>query len=565
MRLSSMISAESLRSFDRVLAQLPRLLPGRSLVTGNAPPGPDTALLDPAAHPVDPDHAAIIAVIDHAIPFAHALLTTATNHSRVAAIWMMDAPARDRRDDIPFGQELRGPMIDALRRLGDEDAPYRACGLLDPGGDMALARGGSHGAAVAAIAAGHAPGDAAGLAHPVIAVSLPRFVLADTSGSLGGLFIQAAVIFVIARARMLAQEMSGRAGRQVRPPVVVNLSLGVTAGAQDGSAPIAQLHDAIAGSVRGDLGPVHFVLPAGNARQQRLNGQLTAGKQIHWQIPPDDPTPNAMEIWAPPGLQIPRLTLLTPDGQGAPVPLDAPGMARLADDAGRELARAVLQQRRGIGGQICHCLTLIVAPTLPVGMGDRCAPPGAWTLALAADSASPCRLAILRDDRLPGTGGRGRQSSLVDEAYVTRDDQGRWPGPDPVPPVSSIRRNGTANSYATGRLQIRVGATMAHPAGVLAPWSGLLPDGCAGDVTAPSERSAAVAGMALPCVRGQGLLRLSGTSLSAPQMTRWLAERLAKGQRFEDRADLAAALGACDGKVPDLGVPDLPWRSGLDG
>lgn len=555
-----MIAKESLRLFDNVLAQLPRLAPDRALVPGDAPPGPDAPCLDPAAHPADPDHAAIIAVIDHAIPFAHPLLTTAAGHSRVAAIWLMDAQARDRRHDIPFGQELRGTMIDAMRRPGDDDAPYRACGLLDPGGDMALARAGSHGAAVATIAAGHAPTDAGGLAHPVIAVSLPRFVLADTSGSLGALFIQAAVIFVIARARLLAREMSQRAGRQLRPPVVVNLSLGVTAGAEDGTGLIARLQDAIAGSAEHELGPVHFVLPTGNNRQDQLNGQLCAGQQIHWQIPPDDPTPNAIEVWAPPGRQIPRLSLQPPGGDGLFVPLDAPGMVRLTDGRGREVARAVLQRR---GKEARHCLTLIVPPSLPAGPGAPWAPAGLWSLTLSGDSASPCRLAVARDDRLPGTGGQGRQSRLVEAGYAARDASGRWQGADPLPPVTAIRRNGSANSYATGQLQIRVGSSTAHPARVVAPWSGLLPDGTAGDVTAPSERSGCLAGMAVPGVRGQGLVRLGGTSLSAPQMTRWLAARLAAGKGFNGRADLAAELGAAAGDVPDLGLPDLPWRSGL--
>lgn len=556
------VAHQSLRRFDNVLAQLPRLAPKRALVPEDAPPGPDAACLDPMAHSADPDQAAIIGVIDHAIPFAHPLLTTATGHSRVAAVWMMDGPARDRRPDIPFGQELRGTMIDALRRPGDEDAPYRACGLLDPGGDMALARAGSHGAAVATIAAGQAPGDPAGRAHPVIGVSLPRFALADTSGSLGALFIQAAVIFVISRARMLAREMSQRAGRRVRPPLVVNLSLGVSGGAQDGSGMIARLQDAIAGAVQPDLGPVHFVLPTGNACQDRLNGQLQAGEWIHWQIVPDDPTPSAIEIWAPPGGQIPRLRLRLPGGEDLSIPLERPGMVRLADRQRPEVARAVLQHRGRTSG---YCLTLIVPPTLPTAQGEPWAPAGLWSLTLSEESASPCRLAIARDDRLPGTGGRGRQSRLVEPEYNARDVSGRWQGADPVPPETIIRRNGTVNSYATGRRQIRVGSTMAHPAGAVAHWSGLLADGAAGDVTAPSERSASLAGMAVPGVRGAGLGRLSGTSLSAPQMTRWLAVRLAAGQRFDGRADLAADRGSGDTDVHDLGLPDLPWRSGLGG
>lgn len=555
-----MIALESLDLFDPVLAHLPRLVPRDAIPAPGLPPAPEARFLHPDAHPVDPRRAVIVAVIDYAIPFAHPLLTTGPGHSRVAAIWLMEAPAPEARADLAFGCELRGTQIDALADPGDPLAAYRAAGLTAPGRCMAMVSAASHGAAVAGLAAGHDPADPAGRDHPVLAVSLPRMALAETSGSLAALFIQAAVIFVIARARQLAREMSARAGQRVRPALVVNLSLGVTAGADDGSSLLTRLQDAIADRAGGDLGPVHFVLPTGNNRQDRLRGHLMPGQGVGWQIPPDDPTPNAIEIWAEPGEAAPRLRLTAPGGAAGEVALTTTGSGWLLDAGGARLARAVLQRR---GGRRA-CVTLILPPTLPEG-GAVAGVPGLWRLDLVDGGPSGAALAVHRDDRLPGFRAQGRQSRLVDPGHALRGDDGAWPGADPDPAPGPIRRNGSASAYARGRRQIRVGATTTRPEAGLSPYCGLLPDGQAGDVTAPADRSAARQGMVLPSILPGGWQRLSGTSLSAPQVTRWLAHALANGADIPDRKALRRALSAGGplADVPDAGLPDLPWRHGL--
>jgi hypothetical protein len=550
-----MIAQESLELFGQVLDALPRLAPPDALITPRLPPAQEQGFLSPQAMPPDPDHCAIVAVIDHAIPFAHRLFRAPTGHSRMAAIWLQDAPARDRRPDIAFGQELRGRMIDALGR--DEDEIYRASGLMDAGRGHGLLRAASHGAGVAALAAGFAAEDVASLNHPMIAVSLPDFGVADTSGSLSALFIQAAVVFVIARARALARDISQAAGRTIRPPLVVNLSLGITAGGRDGSSLISRLQNAISQSAERDLGPVHFVLPTGNSRQDRGRAVLAQGQDILWHLPPDDRTPSALEIWGMgPGLPV---TVTLPDGQALTINLPAQGgIGRIQDDQGRELARLTLQNR-AMGPIVTRpCMTLIVPPTLPDTPDQPSAPPGAWRI--QPTGPGPFELIVLRDDSLSGFGPRGRQSRLVDPDYQSRQEDGHWPGADDASP-GKIRRNGTSSSYAGGQHQIRVGATLTDAS--LAPYTGLLESGLPGDVTAPADAALSVRGLILPGMRAAARQRLSGTSLSAPQITRWLAGELASGRPLPDRAAIVAAVGP--GDCPDLGVPQgLPWRTGLD-
>lgn len=543
-----MIARDSFALFDAVLAYLPHLAPADALPKANLPQAAEDGWLSPAAMPPDPDRCAVIAVIDHAIPFAHRRLTAPQGDSRVAAIWLMDAPATDRRTDIPFGQELRGPLIDRLRRAaGDEDGVYRACGLMNPARGGGLLRAASHGAAVALLAAGHDPGEAEGQRHPLLAVSLPDFGVADSSGSLSALFIQAAVVWVMARARGLSRALSAQAGRPVRPPVVVNLSLGLTAGARDGSSLITRLQEAIAATPDPELGPVYFVLPVGNHRQGRLRAVLEPGQAIGWRLPPDDATPSMVEFWGQPGAAPVNLRVALPDGRGASTEfgLDG-GIGILRDAAGRELARAILQSRASGRGPPRPCLTLIAPPTRPQRQGSGWAPAGLWSVILSADSPA-CEVMIQRDEVISGLARGARQSRLEVPGQMWRGDDGGWPGADDDPPRGLIRRNGTANSYAGGRHQIRVGGSIAGRPRSVAPYCGLLDDGTPGDVIACADDSAVLRGSLVPGLRGAVVTRMAGTSLSAARVTRWLAARLADGTRFADRDAIRAAMEAEDG------------------
>ncbi|WP_347266523.1 hypothetical protein [Paracoccus sp. (in: a-proteobacteria)] len=575
---------ETLAALERLGSVAP---PDRML-----PPEPCAGdeLLSPEALPPDAGAAAVVGVIDHAIPFAHSLLTAAGGHSRVAAIWLQGAPVSAPRPDIPFGQELRGSDIDRLRGIGarvgagvgagpglDADDLYRRLGVLDPGRPEGrwLMRDRSHGAAIACMAAGHAPGDSRGLAHPLIGVSLPDWALADTSGAAMPLLLQAGVLFIVSRARLLARQLSARSGRPVRLPLVVNLSLGITAGPRDGSSAVERLQDAIAATPPEGLGPVHFLLSCGNSRQQRLHALLSPGQGIGWQLLPDDRTRSELQVWSapqPPGEAAIRLELTLPDGRGAITAFHPPAagsvqVARLRDEHGRELARLALQARAGAGGSaggVRQVLTVI----LPPSAADTAAPvltaPGTWNLRLMPDSPGDCEFLVQRDDRIAGFPRAGRQSRLVDPAYAARLPGGGWPGADASAPDARLRRNGTCNAYAWGVAQIRIGAAIG-PAGLrparAASYGGLLADGRAGDLLAPADRGPARAGVIAPGSRGRAMQAVGGTSIATPMAARWLAARLAGGAGPGNRAEVVAAAqgSAPAGDMPPRVDADLPW------
>ncbi|TWI32961.1 S8 family serine peptidase [Paracoccus sulfuroxidans] len=576
-----MIALSTLDAFEPLLANLPMFAPLDSL-----PPPDGLGLILPSemlsrdALPEDLDAVTIVAVIDHAIPFAHRLFTTPDGYSRCASIWIQDAAKDVTQTDIPFGREVRGTTIDQLRGLPDGpvnrdgDSVYRALGQMDPqwlGRAATLIQDRSHGAAVATIAAGYEPGDAAGLNHPLIAVSLPEWVVADTSGGYSPLFIQIAVVFIVARARELAQEMSRIAGAKVKPRMVVNLSYGITAGARDGSSLLEQMQDLIAEHAGADLGQVQFVLAVGNSREERLHAVLTPGQELAWQILPDDPTESQVEIWGPPEPTCPealKLAVTLPNGQSVTTAFQPPNgplgqIARLKDSRGRELARFMLQRRAVLDG-FRQCLTVILPPTTGPEQGDR-APVGLWQLKLVKASGA-CSFDIQRDDKIPGFRGGGRQTIFRDPRYQARQPDGLWIDRDPQPADCLVRRNGTLNAYAGGTRQIRAGAAILNAVpGQGAPIShycSLLDTGLGGDIVMAGDRGNAAYGLNLPGVRGSAMQTVTGTSITAPQVTRWLSGKLSAGDNLQSRAQIVAAAQASarPGSVPPLVDTDLPWR-----
>lgn len=558
--------------------------------------GPGDGLLSQPAIPENKGASCIIAVIDHVIPFAHHLLTCTSGHSRVAAIWLPGAPMLRPYPHIPFGQELTGRQIDYLRGLDggpvrrDADELYRYLGLIDPARDSGrwFMRQYSHGAAVAGTAAGYAPGDAQGLAHPLIGVSLPDWALANTSGALMPLLIQASVTYIIGQARLLSQQFSDAAGHPVRLPLVVNISLGVTAGPRDGSSLIERLQDELSRHPPEGLGPIHFVLSTGNSRQEMLNAVLTpetaqkpgAGKhpdkvrdRIGWKLLPDDRTLSLLEIWSAPhdpGQDALRIRLTAPDGKSVTSNFTPPKagkgqIAYIRDGRGRELARLYLQGWGERDGTVMRQVLTVIMPPSVVWQPDvTTALAGDWQLQLLSAPAGDCDVVVQRDDRLPGFPPSGRQSWLVDPDYRMRLPDGRWPGPDPVPPEAAIRRNGTCSAYAWGSEQIRCGAALGPPdenPTRISPYSSLLKDGGAGDLVATGDRGTARWGVLAPGIAPAAMQRVAGTSIATPRLTRWLARQLAAGEALDTRAEVVALAraqrpGWAD---PPRVDPPMPW------
>lgn len=536
---------------------------------------PDKAYLSPGALPAS-DRGCIIGVIDDAIPFVHQRFTLPGNLSRTAAVWLQDARFRPGMGiDLPSGAEWRGAELSRLLdraakgEIPDEDAIYRLTGAVDltrpitPSGAFEA----GHGAAVSTLAAGFDPTDAQARNHPLIAVCLPPRITADSSGVLAPIPIMAGILFIIRRARRLCRFIERHDRRRKTPvqlPVVINISLGLTAGPRDGSTLIEQFMDAVSEYRAPDLGRVHFVLPSGNHRQSRLRARLTRGQAIGWRLPPDDPTINALEIWGPPRPLPPRgdlqITLTPPGLPPATTRFTKGGQhSTLHAPDGTILARAYSTPHLRPDGLWRDGITVIATPTCPDSPGRPFAPPGEWRVRIARGSAKGVYdLSIQRDEVIRGFGGGARQSRFDDPDYRSHDAAGR--------PIRTDAQNGghplvirkdTVNSYATGKQPLRAGAVYRSD---LEPtlYTGLLDDGQAGDVLAPVDSSMNRPAM---IVRGRdsGSFNLAvGTSLAAPQLARWLAGQLSAGKTPDSRKairDLAHRQAARPEPTPVLDFP----------
>lgn len=560
-----MILRQSIEAYGDLVSnfidRLGDLAPADSLLKRDM--GPDEGLLSDAAMPADPGAACVVGVIDHVLPFAHPLLTTETGHSRVAAIWLPDAPVLRPSPHIPFGQELTGRCIDYLRGLDggpvrrDAEELYRYLGLIDPARENGrwFMHQFSHGAAVAGTAAGYAPADPQARSYPLIGVSLPDWSLADTSGALMPMMIQAGVTYIVAMAGELSKQFSEAAGKPIRLPVVVNISLGVTAGPRDGSSLIERLQDELSRKPPAGLGPIHFVLSAGNSRQEMLNAVLTptpkkppaAGNpparvrdRIGWKLLPDDRTLSLLEIWSAPhdpGQDAIRIKLTAPDGNSVTSKFKPPKVGKgqiayIRDGHGCELARLYLQGWGEKDGAVLRQVLSIIMPPSVIWQPEvATALAGDWQVQLLSAPAGDCDVVVQRDDRLPGFPPAGRQSYLVDPGYQRRLPDGQWPGPDPDPPKAEIRRNGTCSAYAWGSQQIRCGAALGPPTENptrISPYSALLKGGEAGDLVATGDRGTARWGVLAPGIAPAAIRRISGTSIATPRLTRWLSQQLAQ-------------------------------------
>lgn len=197
----------------------------------------------------DPQKGCIIGVIDDAIPFLHQGFTLPGNLSRVASVWLQDARFRPGMGvDLPTVAEWRGAELSILLdhlaagAVPDEDAAYRHTGVVDLPRRLAPL---PSGAAVASLAVGLASSDPQALNHPLVAVSLPPRIIADSMGVLSPVPILAGILFIIKRVRRLCRFIEPRRNLEpgsVRLPVVINLSLGLT-GPRDGQSPLERFMD----------------------------------------------------------------------------------------------------------------------------------------------------------------------------------------------------------------------------------------------------------------------------------------------------------------------------------
>jgi hypothetical protein len=466
----------------------------------------------------------VVGIIDDFVAYGHVRFGDAEGGSRVRHVWSQDGarpPGTDRARWLALGEAGYGWEL-RTQGLSRDDlmATYSAM----------LPRA-THGTHVADLAAGAEPG---AVSPPdIVAVHLPRRGVADTSGSALKVQVLDALHYIVQRAGPQAD-------------VVINLSYGTMAGPHDGSTILEMAIDEL---VQLRAGQLAVVLPAGNSYEARCHAAFRLDSEnkcqiLRWNVLPDDATPSYLEVWLPEGAaQHLTVKVRDPNGRssaacGVNSVWPAPDVGPAQTDFAVIFLDQVADASRGT------MVLIAIAATRPGRAGGVSAPAGVWQVELSHDGTADLgeiHAWIERDDTLRGQPVRGRQSYFLDEHY---ERWGRRPGQPQDDENAYVQRRGSLNTIATGGEAIVVGAYVEQDDRV-APYSGGGPTRGAAPrgttLLASGEDSATQHGLLAAATRGVGKVRMNGTSVAAPQVTRAIVQLLSASPGLS-RAQLVEQL-----------------------
>jgi hypothetical protein len=491
----------------------------------------------------------VVGIIDDGLAFGHERFRDGAASTRIEYVWLQDGPFDGGASGFMYGREINKEQIDAwLNPAGggavfDEDTFYRRAGIVDFSlpGRKAVAPRASHGTHVMDLACGGGPGEDP--ERRIVCVQLPVATTADSSGSSLAPYVIDAVKYIRNKAQAIA-------GSGARLPVVINLSYGMTAGPHDGTHEIEVALDTIVSAhnkANGDA-PMQVVLPSGNSHLARVHARISFKNvpqeaTLTWRVLPDDLTPSFLEVWLPttpssaPASRI-AISIVTPAGLESPALVENDSSIIQLKSAAHVLCEAryhfhPVTTRRGM-------FLIALQPTHRLEPSGAKAPFGTWKIKLknlSLPRGAVVEAWVQRDDTPFGYAPRGRQSFLEDECYERFDYAGREIEEDDR--VCCIQRSGTINTIATGKSTVVIGGLLSkelrpprYSAGgpVTTPATAKTPHREGPDALTVSDNSVAKPGVLAAGTRSGSVVSINGTSVAAPQITRWIAGELANGR-----------------------------------
>jgi len=520
------------------------------------------------------DGVVIMGIIDDGIPFGHERFWQDHAKTRVCSVWLQDRAFRagpELQGRVLTRSEIDEALADATHGgLIDEDLFYKKTGAVDFTRDRpkSVAKHVSHGGHVMDIACGYGVfGEKASISPKdrlIVAVQLPTESTADTSGQGLEPYLDAAIVSILHRAHLIAAE------RGTGPiPVVINCSYGHHLGAHDGSSLLERaIEQRIVDRQARDEVPLRVVLPSGNSHLTRTHAELSfdnglEAKTLRWRVQPDDKTWSFMEIWLPKGAPTDRIEIsITPSGgAGMTSPLGETVNGFQQWPPGETDAYACRITYKHDGHNDRGFFLLELAPTERLGPSHGpAALPGVWEIRLKQNSPieGAVEAWIWRDDPPLGFPRRGRQSYFDHKDYRRYNDAGRLIEVDD--PASLIRREGAINGLATSDGEVIVAGGYLRKEQRSSPYSaGGLTNGSrlGPDISAVSDDSAVHGGVLAAGTRSGSVAALTGTSVAAPAIARWIANNV-DGNRLPGRFELAAAA------LIELGSQRRSGHGGID-
>lgn len=418
---------------------------------------------------------------------------------------------------INYGRELSARQINRLLTLYpnlgelEERKVYQTLGRSDWGSD-----GRKHGAGVAHLLISNASVSVATDTatqpdSPLIFVQLPATTVADTSGGSLGLHVIDGARYVVQRTKETAAALGFKEWK-----TIINISLGSVAGPHDGST-IAEM----ALTELASDGIVQIVIAAGNAANWKVHAKRTISLdrpgRFDVMVPPDNPRETYVEVWLPEvgvsgtPIRPDQFTIeaISPSGvRSGPVTV---GQAALYG-SGDRVSASVLFARRAAQGNTGTMILLAFRATNADAIVPSEAPPyGVWsiTMSLRGEDRAEVHAWVERNDVIVGRRAPQR-SYFVDDA------------------TEYVGSQFTLGSIANGSNVAIVGAYRVAD-GTIAEYSGSGPTrGSTGrlgpDYFGPSDESAFLPGVQVPGFYSGSFTRMSGTSIAAPQIARWIAD-----------------------------------------
>ena len=398
-----------------------------------------------------------LGLIDTGIAYWNPDLLRADGTSRLEGLCFLQFRDPKAQSANPVADWLTSAELTQLldkTRGPDGDAPLRRHFAAEyPDSVYAPFRGGPPAQPAAAFAHGTAMLDAAlrGLDESVgvLGLELPAEVLADASGA----GLESVVELAVETLARRMHDLGAEAGARVNGTIL--LPFAFLGGPHDGSrASLGRL-----GSLIGDyeaLGvTLKLIVPMGNHLDDRIHARLRQGADatpphVDWRIPPDDHSPNSVDLLHRPGDV--RLGLTSPDGGSVIVDMSSEQMAVLMYDGA--VIGAVWTSARGAWLRT----RLSLAPTARRGSPLPVVPAGRWRLTLEKGAAADAW--ILRDDATIASRAVApqRQSWFEDAAYPRTDAAPDPITDDPAGTDAVVRRAGTASVLATGAFELLSGA-----------------------------------------------------------------------------------------------------------
>ena len=310
--------------------------------------------------------------------------------------------------------------------------------------------------------------------------------------------------------------------------VVVNISSGTSRTGHDGTSLIERgLAAAVTKAKRKGI-DLHIVLPIGNTNMEQRHAVLSSpDSHLDLFLPPGCETPQYVTVRWPAKLQDAALVVTPPGGRAQ---LVSTGQALGWSSALGACAGVISPPAKK--GQAARSLLAFAATHSDQPDYPR-APSGRWRIELrTADDlplAEPMQFWVSRNQRNPGALPRGRQADFIDWDRSHHPRAWLRYGEDDLAPVrNGIRREGALSGLATASLKqpkiLVVGSLFVNgapdspsPYSAAAKLKSGLPS-----VSAPGDTSRALRGLSVHGNHAGEVVRVLGTSFSAPLAARAL-------------------------------------------